>query len=157
MMNQDPYSALLMAYEQRLRPGAEAFELPRTQELKLDNHIVSLEFAPHPDGAEEGMVICRTDVFRFQEQALDFVYRLLLQANNMCAGTRGSTLGLRGTDMVMASMGRRIGSLDADALDALLRALCADAEIWRRRLSAHGQQRSSPDTAQMSHMLEMRA
>ncbi len=157
-MYTDSFSALLTAYEQRLRPDASAYELARTRELKLNDRLVSFEFVPDGNSPDDGMVICRSDVLQFTEPVSEIHCRLLLQANNMWAGTQGSTLGLRGRDVLVVSGGRRIGSLDADSLEALVNTLCKDAQVWHRRMSGSTPVvHSQSDASQLPAMMHMRA
>lgn len=153
-MSRDLYSELLTAYEQHLGPGASALDLPRTEALVINGRAVSFSFVPNEGSSEDGMVIGRTDVARFTQSPSQDLCRLLLQANNLWAGTAGSTLGLRGHDTLMMSTARRIGSLDAATLDAMLNTLCADAGNWAGRLTAKPKSEPPPD---LQHMLHMRA
>lgn len=154
-MSRDLYSELLTAYEQQVRPGASTFDLPRTEELVVNGRVVSFSFVPNEGSPEDGMVIGCTDVARFTQSPSQDLCRLLLQANNLWAGTAGSTMGLRGNDTLMMSTARRIGSLDAATLDAMLNTLCADAEGWAGRLTA--QPKSEPSPPDFQHVLHMRA
>ena len=138
-MSNSLYLNLLAAYEQHARPGVVSIDLPHTEELIIHGRAVSLSFKLHENSPEDGMVICRTDLARFNESPAEGLCRLLLQANNLWAGTGGSTLGMRGEDVLIMSQARRIGSLDITMFDALLGALCADADSWTARLTAKPQ------------------
>jgi len=154
-MSRDLYSELLTAYEQHVSPGASTLDLARTEELIINGRAVSFSFIPNESSPEDSMVIARTDVARFTQSPSQDLCRLLLQANNLWAGTAGSTLGLRGNDTLTMSAARRIGSLDAATLDAMLNTLCDDAEGWAGRLTAKPKRDLSPPEFQ--HMLHMRA
>ena len=68
----------------------------------------------------------------------------------MCIRDRG----LRGHDTVMLSAARRIGSLTAATLDALLASLCVDAQTWAAQLTRPA---SPPATGAGAAMLHLRA
>ncbi|MBH1965481.1 MAG: CesT family type III secretion system chaperone [Comamonadaceae bacterium] len=152
-MSKSQYTDLLCAYEQKARPGVVSADLARTEELIVHGRSVSLSFSPEENYPEDGKVICSTDIAKFNQEPAADLCRLLLQANNLWAGTAGSTVGLRGNDMLLMSASRRIGSLDADNLDAFLSALCADADSWAARLTAKPPKENPPP----EYMLHMRA
>lgn len=154
-MSKEYYSELLTAYQQHMRPGAHGAVLAETEELVINGRTVSLSFMPHELIPEEGVVICRTDVARFTRWPADDLCRLLLQANNLWAGSKGSTLGLRGSDTLMMSAARRMGSLSVATFGAMLDTLCMDADDWAARLTA--QPKNEPSPPDFQHMLHMRA
>lgn len=133
-MSQDRYLALLDAYARR-RPAHA--DVARTQVVVIGGRAISLWFRParpnrHPD---DGRLLCRADVARFPGGVPAAVCRLLLRADNLWAGTHGATLGLRGDDIVMLSAARRIGSLTAATLDAMLTSFYVDAQTWAVHLT----------------------
>ena len=106
-MSQDRYLALLRAHARRRPDHADAAQ---AQAVVIDGRRISLWFEPGPEAApDDGQLLCRIDVARFPDGPSNAVCRLLLQANNLWAGTHGATLGLRGQDTVMLSAARRIG------------------------------------------------
>jgi len=133
-MSQDRYLALLRAHARRHPDHADVVQ---AQAVVLDGRRISLWFEPAgPDAdPDDGQLLCRTDVARFPGGPSNAVCRLLLQANNLWAGTHGATLGLRGQDTVMLSAARRIGSLTPATLDALLASLQVDALTWAAQLT----------------------
>lgn len=152
-MRQDRYLALLNAYARR-RPAHA--DVARTQEVVIDGRAISLWCAPAEAGAdaEDALLVCRTDVARFPAGLPAAVCRLLLQANNLWAGTHGATLGLRGHDTVMLSAARRVGSLSAATLDTLLVELHIDACTWAAQLTRRA---APPAAGAEAGMLHLRA
>ncbi|MET4580086.1 type III secretion system chaperone [Ottowia thiooxydans] len=151
-MSNRQYFDLLTDYEQQARPGVVSMDLASTEELIVNGRAVSLSFVPHETSPEDGMVICRTDLAKFSQDPGADICRLLLQANNLWAGTAGSTLGMRGNDMLIMSASRRIGSLNPDTLDVFLGVLCADADNWSARLSAKPKVEAPPQDYMLLHM-----
>ncbi|EGP46431.1 type III secretion system chaperone [Achromobacter insuavis] len=153
-MSQDRYLALLDAYARR-RPAHA--DVARTQAVVIGGRAISLWFEPAgPDRpADDGRLLCRADVARFPAGVPLSVCRLLLRADNLWAGTHGATLGLRGHDTVMLSAARRIGSLTAATLDALLASLCVDAQTWAAQLTRPAS--PPPATGAGAAMLHLRA
>lgn len=157
-MSKASYLALLTAYESNLGAGASGLGLVQTEELVVDGRVVTLSFTPDDYSPENGVVICRADVARITKWPADELCRLLLQANNLWAGTAGSTLGLRGDDILMMSLARRIGSLDVATFQAMLNTLCSDADNWAARLTGKSQNTPTQPTApDMQQMLLLRA
>lgn len=153
-MSQDHYLALLNAYARRRPADQAAARLAQTQEVVINGRAISLWFEPAGPGAaaEDGRLLCRTDVARFPAGPSNAVCRLLLQANNLWAGTHGATLGLRGRDTVMLSAARRIGSLTAATLDALLASLYVDAQTWAAQLTQPARADAGGAEAAMLHL-----
>lgn len=147
-MSQDRYLALLNAYARR-RPAHA--DVARTQQIVIDGHAISLWCAP-ADSADDALLVCRADVARFPAGLPNSVCRLLLQANNLWAGTHGATLGLRGHDTVMLSAARRVGSLTAATLDALLVELHVDARTWAAQLTRRATPSAAGAEAGMLHL-----
>ncbi|MGE8657680.1 MAG: type III secretion system chaperone [Achromobacter sp.] len=150
-MSQDRYLALLNAYA-RHRPAHA--EVARTQQVVIDGRAVGLWCVPAAADADpgDGLLVCRTDVARFAQGLPGAVCRLLLQANNLWAGTHGATLGLRGHDTVMLSAARRIGSLTPASLDALLAGLLVDAQTWTAQLTRRATPAAAGAEAGMLHL-----
>ncbi len=155
IMSKESYLKLLVAHGQHVPSGASVSDFFGEEKLVFNGHNVSLKFRANEMFPEDGMVYCRTDVVSFNHRPEDDVLRLLLQANNLWAGTAGATLGLNGSGTVMMTVARRIGSLNVVTLDAVLNMLCADAERWARRLTA--KPKSEPSQPDLQHMLQMRA
>lgn len=157
-MNKASYLALLTAYEQHIGESVPGPGLAQTEELIIDGRVVSLSFTPDDYSPENGIVICSVDVARITKWPADELCRLLLQANNLWAGTAGSTLGLRGDDILMMSLARRIGSLDVATFQAMLNILSSDADNWGSRLAGKPKNTpSQPAAPDVQQMLLMRA
>ncbi len=154
-MNRDQELELLARFEQRLRSGEWSADAPPTQELVLDGRVVSVCFAPDKTFMEEGKVICRTDIVRVSHWPSDSLCRILMYANNLWAGTSGSSIGLRDDGILMMSISRRLGSISVTTLDAMIRALCLDAEKWSSRLPATPEK--EPEPMHFHHAFNMRA
>ena len=157
-MSRSGYLALLNAYEQHVGVDRSAPGLAQTEELIIDGRVVSLSLTPDDLFPENGMVICRVDVARITKWPADELFRLLMQANNLWAGTTGSTLGLRGDDILMMSLARRVGSLDVTTFQSMVNTLINDADNWAARLTGKsGSKPAQPATPDMQQMLHMRA
>ncbi len=156
-MGKEAYLKLLDAFaQQHPSPGASVAGTRGAEEFVVHGRTVSLSFKADERFPEDGMVICRTDVARFKGDGPPHdLVRLLLQANNLWAGTAGSTFGLRGKDTLMMTCARRIGSLNVAALDGLLNLLCADAGNWAGKFAAAP--KSEPPPPDFHLMLQMRA
>lgn len=154
-MFRDHNSELLAEYERRLRLGDWSPDSPPRQEVDRGGRLVSLSVAPDRAHSQEGKVICRTDIARVKQWPADALCRLLMQANNLWAGTSGSTLGLRDDDVLMISISRRLGSISVTALESMIRVLCADAETWSNRLASSP--KKEPESMRFHHAMHMRA
>lgn len=154
-MSRDHDLESLAGFERRLRSGEWSPDSPPTQEIVCGGRAVSVRFMPDKADLEEGKVICRTDIARVKQWPADALCRLLMQANNLWAGTSGSTLGLRDDDILMLSISRRLGSISVTTLDNMIRVLCSDAENWSGRLAAAP--RKEPEPAQFQYAMHMRA
>lgn len=154
-MSKDQNLELLASFERQLRSGEWSPDSPPTLELVMDGRVVSVSFAPDKTFAEEGKVICRTDMARVRDWSADAACRLFMQANNLWAGTSGSSIGLRDDDILMMSMSRRLGSISVTTLYTMIRALCSDAENWSNRLATAP--KKEPEPMHFHHALHMRA
>lgn len=154
-MNKDQNLELLASFERQLRSAEWSPDSPPTLELVMDGRVVSVSFAPDKTFAEEGKVICRTDMARVRDWPDDAACRLFMQANNLWAGTSGSSIGLRDDDILMMSMSRRLGSISVTTLYTMIRTLCSDAEKWWNRLATAP--KKEPEPMHFHHALHMRA
>lgn len=133
-MLDDPYFALLEALAHGLR-GVDPAEFVRAQSLEVRGRRIDLFLErDHQDRAEDRIVL-RCDVSQLPADAPAALCRPLLRANNLMAGTRGATLGLRGDDVVMLSASARLGSLDAARLATLISGLLRQAERWAMEIA----------------------
>lgn len=128
-MLDDPYSGLLAALARSLR-GLDPTAFPDIQSLVVNGRRVDLFLEPDQLDRAEDQIVLRCDVLQLQAGASEAVCRLLLRANNLFAGTRGATLGLRGEDVVLVSTSARIRSMDAARLATAITGLLRQAERW---------------------------
>lgn len=147
-MSLDRYWLLLSAYvDQRIDEGVDP---AGGQEVLLEGQHIYLWFVPCDADPDEARLMARTDVARLSGAPSTAVCRVLLQANAFWSGINAGALGLRGSDVVMLSVSRRIASLDADGLAELLQGMVVDARRWSAFLHASREpeqkQRLSPGT-----------
>lgn len=133
-MPREPYLVLLVALTQHLR-GLDPDAFVLAQSLVIAGRRMDFSLARDSHDAAEDRLIVRCDVLRLPVAASEAVCRLLLRADNLWAGTRGATLGLRGDDVVMLSESARIASLDGAGLAALVAGLRRQVETWAGRLA----------------------
>lgn len=133
-MSQKPYFALLDVLARRLR-GIDPTAFGQAQSLVVAGRRVDFSLEPDPHDELENRLVLRCEVTHLPEPASEFICRLLLRANNLWAGTRGATLGLRGDRVVIASETARLGSLDPDRLARLLASLLDQTEAWAAELT----------------------
>lgn len=80
----------------------------------------------------EDWIMACVDVGPAPAAQAEEVHRLLMQANNLWAGTRGNTLGLYGDDdAIVLSRSLRTDEVSPQVLENTLRALVEDARRWR--------------------------
>ncbi len=133
-MSLDRYLLLLSAYgDQRMDEGVD---LAAGQEVLLEGQRIHLWFVPCDANPDEAQLMARTDVAQLSAAPSTAVCRVLLQANAFWSGIHEGALGLRGSDVVMLSVSRRIVSLDADGLAVLLQGMVVDARRWSAFLHA---------------------
>lgn len=128
-MSSDAYLALLRDFETRFIQNGPS--VAQTQEAKVGGFTVRFWFSTPEGEGEGGNVLCRVDVLRLAEAPSSDLCRLLLEANNLWAGTHGGTIGLRGENVVMLSASRPVASLSTERLAAMVNAMCRDARAWR--------------------------
>jgi len=133
-MSHDQYFSLLRDFDAHYPPRARA-GLAESQEIVVAGRAARVWHQADADIPDEGMLLCNIDVLRLPTPPDDDLCRTLLQANNLWAGTRGTTLGLRGEDMVMLSATRRVASLTPRLLAALLHVLGRDAQAWQAHIT----------------------
>ncbi|MDQ8031326.1 MAG: type III secretion system chaperone [Bordetella sp.] len=131
-MPDEAYLALLDALARRLR--VDPAGLRQAQTLSIGGRRIDFSVARDADDAAEDRIVVRCGVTRLPAPAREDVCRLLLQANNLWAGTAGASLGLLGERDVIASEAVRLASVDADRLAALVTGLCAQAQAWEAEL-----------------------
>lgn len=139
-MPHEPYLILLDALAQHLR-GVDSAAFVQAQCLVIDGKRLDFFLERDSCDAAEDRLIVRCEVMRLPGAASEEVCRLLLQADNLWAGTRGATLGLRGDDVVILSESARIASLEGAGLVALVQGLRRQAEIWAVKLDREIRQR----------------
>lgn len=127
-MGLEHYLSLLAA--NGCRGGAADARTGMEQELQMDGQHIALWFVPADGYGGEAQLMARTDVALLPGAPSTALCRRLLQANAFWSGIRDGALGLRGTDVVMLSVSRRLASLDAEGLKALLQAMASDACRW---------------------------
>ncbi|KKB64222.1 hypothetical protein WM40_06925 [Robbsia andropogonis] len=129
-----PYLALLEALAHHL-PGIDPSSLVQAQSLTIDGRRIDFALEADPQNDTENRMVVRCEVVRLPAPASEAVCRLLLHANNLWAGTRGATLGLRGDRIVIASETARLASLDPDRVVAMLAGLREQAQAWAAELT----------------------
>jgi hypothetical protein len=135
-MSHDQYFSLLRDFDAQYPTGRARASLAETQEIVVAGRTARVWYQPDADNPDEGTLLCNIDVLRLSTPPNADFCRTLLEANNLWAGTRGTTLGLRGDDVVMLSAARRVASLTPHTLAALLHALGRDAQAWQAHLTA---------------------
>ncbi len=139
-MPHEPYLILLDALAQHLR-GVDSAAFAQAQCLVIDGKRLDFFLERDACDAAEDRLIVRCEVMRLPGAASEEVCRLLLQADNLWAGTRGATLGLHGDDVVIFSESARIASLEGEGLVTLVQGLRRQAEIWAAELDRETRQR----------------
>ncbi|WP_343821514.1 type III secretion system chaperone [Castellaniella daejeonensis] len=111
--------------------AAETAEVPSLQEFVLEGCATGLTRLRTAEG--EDWIIACVDAGTVPATHTAAIHRLLLQANNLWAGTRGNTLGLYGDndDTVVLSRSLRAAEATPPALEKILRHLIDDARQWR--------------------------
>jgi hypothetical protein len=132
-MPHEPYLILLDALAQHLR-GVDSAAFVQAQCLVIDGKRLDFLLERDSFDAAEDRLIVRCEVRRLPEAASEAVCRLLLQADNLWAGTRGATLGLLGDDVVLLSESARIASFDGPGLAALVAGVHRQAAAWGGKL-----------------------
>jgi hypothetical protein len=104
-MSHGQYFSLLRDFDARYPSSARA-GLAKTQEIVVAGRTARVWHQADADLPDEGMLLCNIDVLHLSAPPDLELCRALLQANNLWAGTRGTTIGLRGNDVVMLSAAR---------------------------------------------------
>lgn len=106
------------------------------REFIVDGLAIGLQRLYDPEG-EDAILAC-ADVAPVPQERAEYVYRALMQANNLWAGTQGcSTLGLYGEpEVVVLSRQLRLGEASPERLESLLKTLARDVRLWRAWLTA---------------------
>lgn len=122
------------AYEKLLRGladhlGLDGDLLARTQELVIDDLSVGLAY----EGLEGfGDVLYFVNLGATQPGCSPEVYRTLLQANNMWAGTGGATLGLQSDTGNVILAGRvDLSTITPEGLAAMLDGFSDTGQFWK--------------------------
>lgn len=149
-MPHEPYLILLDALAQHLH-GVDSAAFVQVQCLVIDGKRLDFFLERDSYDAAEDRLIVRCDVMRLPGAASEEVCRRLLQADNLWAGTRGATLGLRGDDVVILSESARIASLDGAGLVALVQGLPRQAETWAAELDRELRERAMIADFALSH------
>lgn len=128
-MSHHIYRALLKATASYL-PSEDISALQEAQSLYIGSRQIDFSFELNPLDETESRIVLRCYVAHLAEAASEEVCCLLLRANNLWAGTRGATLGLRGDRVVILSESARLASLDPAQLVGLARCLEIQASAW---------------------------
>ncbi len=142
-MSQQSYLALLDALARRSR-GLDPRAFQEAQNLVVAGRRIDFSFEPNPLDETESRIVLRCEVAHLSEPASETLCRLLLRANNLWAGTRGATLGLRGDRVVIASEAARLASLDPERLASILAGLIEQANAWAAELDVPASDRHLP-------------
>lgn len=132
-MPHEAYVGLLKALAQQLR-GVDPVAFVEAQNLAVSGRRIEFSLERDAHDAAEDRLIVRCDVLRLPAPASESISRKLLRANNLWAGTRGATLGLRGDDEVILSVPARIGSFDGVRLAVMVAGLLGQADVWALEL-----------------------
>ena len=132
-MSQQSYLALLDALAHRSR-GLDPRAFREAQSLVVAGRRIDFSFEPNPLDEAESRIVLRCEIARLSEPASEALCRLLLRANNLWAGTRGATLGLRGDQVVIASEYARLASLNPERLAKIMAGLIEQVNAWATEL-----------------------
>lgn len=132
-MSQKPYLALLDALARRSR-GLDPEAFQEAQSLVVGGRRIDFSCEANPLDETESRIVLRCEVAHLPEPASESLCRLLLRANNLWAGTRGATLGLRGDRIVIVSEAARLASLNPERLARILTGLHDQANAWAAEL-----------------------
>lgn len=128
LMSNHVYQPLLDALAQRAQGRLSQANVGG--EFMIARHLVGWTLTCNGADSAEDMVVCRAHVGWIEpEQAVD-AYRMLLQGNNLWAGTQGATLGLCGRYQVIITAAYRAASLDLSRVGDWLVSLARDAQTW---------------------------
>jgi hypothetical protein len=124
----DTYNQLLTQFAQHV--GLDAEELLKTQEIVIESLAIGLAF----EGDEAfGDLVYFTQLGAPAESRVAEVYKTLLQANNLWAGTGGSTLGLQpDTDNVILAGRMDVAGVTPQGLSLVLDAFTDTALFWKK-------------------------
>lgn len=140
------YQQLLTELAQHL--GLDAPGLLAQQEIGIEGLQICLQ----PEGGEEmqDLLLC-TFLGELPQQRFEEVTRMLLQANNLWAGTCGATLGLSPAgDMVSWCTRLSLRNLDAITLASLLADFAALGRAWGQYLQADAGEPLAPHAFAMA-------
>jgi len=107
--------------------------LLRTQELVVDGQRLGFAFEPlDANEPETGDLVCFAVLGKPQAAVEARVHRLLLEGNNLWAGTGGATLGVqRDSGAVVLAVRMPVEALSAESLADDLDGFLAVAGFWR--------------------------
>ena len=110
--------------------GVDADALAKTQEIVVDSLAIGMVFEGDDDF---GDVVYFSDLGAPAGPRVPEVYKVLLQANNLWAGTGGATLGLQQDTGNIILAGRMdLDGLSAEGLAQLLDAFADTALFWKK-------------------------
>lgn len=147
------YTQLLTGLAQHLGlPSADA--LLSTQELVIDGQALGLTFEPlDANEPEAGDLVCFAVLGRPAAASEARVHRLLLEGNNLWAGTGGATLGVqRDSGAVILALRMPLEALTAEILAEELDGFLAVAEFWRAVVADKVEGLGAPDGQPISAM-----
>lgn len=123
-MSLERYQSLLDAY------GCAGGEAGQPVQVLIGTQRIQLQFIAGAADADAGCMLARTDVLHLPHPPSVQICRTLLQANALWSGIQNGALGLRGSQVVMLSVSRRLTALDSERLVVLLEQMAEDARRW---------------------------
>lgn len=124
----DTYNDLLRDFANHVGVDPEVFG--KTQEIVVDGIAVGLDFEGTDDFADV-LYFCNVGAPSDARQAE--VYKVLLQANNLWAGTGGATIGVQQDTGNVVIAGRMdLEGLSPEGLAALVDAFVDTASFWKK-------------------------
>lgn len=132
-MSRDRCMSLLRAYADA--HGGAQEELALEQTLVVNGQRIGLCLVPDAVDACGARLLARVAVAHLPGVPAATISRMLQQANGCWSEMHGEVLGLHGSDVIKLSVSRRVDSLDAAGLAALLQSIALDAGRWNIRLA----------------------
>lgn len=124
-------------YIELLQQLATQLNLPKdafvdTQELVVDDLKIGFDFQPlDPNMPAAGDIVCFSVLGRAAPEREAQIHRLLLEGNNLWAGTGGATLGIQQeSGSVILAMRLPLEGLDAEHLIEVLDDYANTARYW---------------------------
>lgn len=148
------YRELLLGLGKRLGlPDAEL--LPDTQEIAVDDFRVGFTYEPvDVNEPVTGDVVFFTLLGRPDPAREAAIHRLMLEGNNLWAGTGGATLGIQQNGAAVLAMSLPVESVTPEALADALADFVEVAVLWRAVVAG---QAGAAQEAAAPNMLDQRA